>query len=139
MDEEVNQFRMTHNVLNRTDFLGIPKRQWIEGIILLIVFSLIVSAIPFTPIVRRVVIIVYGGSLCALGIHGIKRLSISEIIIGEIKFLKGRKILHLCGPEYKRQKNMTAGGQYRESSDLERIIENVKKRIQDFTDEYADN
>ena len=138
-DTENEPIRITHNVLNQNDFLGKPKRQWAEAIAFTFLFFLIVSAIPFTTVVRWVIFLVFGGAILFIGIRGIKNRSLIEIIIGEVKFLKRKRILHLYGPEYKRQKGVAAGGQDTSMSDAERIIEYVKQKVTDFTDKYADS
>ena len=91
-DTENEPIRITHNVLNQNDFLGKPKRQWAEAIAFTFLFFLIVSAIPFTTVVRWVIFLVFGGAILFIGIRGIKNRSLIEIIIGEVKFLKRKRM-----------------------------------------------
>lgn len=137
-EEEEYSVPITQNVMNQNEVIGIPKRRWIEGIVFTFLFFMIISLIPFTSVVKNVILLVFGGGLFFLCIHGIKDRSITEIFISEIKFQKRKRILHLVGPEFKRQKGVAAGGQNSEMSDAERLSLYVKEKINDFTDKYAD-
>ncbi len=129
---------ITQNVINQNDIIGIPRRRWIEAIVFTFLFIMIISLIPFTSVVKNVILLVFGGGLLFLCLHGIKERSITEILISEIKFQKKKRILHLAGPEFKRQKGVAAGGQNSDMSDAERLMLYVKEKINDFTDKYAD-
>lgn len=136
--EKIFTTLITKNVLRQGEFLGIPKRNIAEAVLAVVAFITFLFVVPFSSIVRNVSILVYGIPIFIFFLHGIKNRSVSEIIIGEVRYLRKRRALHLRGPEYVRQPGKSASGNETKRSDFQGISEMVKEKVKGFIDEYSD-
>ena len=128
-------YRWTHNVIEKSKFHGIEKRNLAEAIIVPFVVSVVILSIPFTRIVKIMTLIVILPTLFTVFVKGYKNRSIFEFIRDEIRFKKRRRVLHLRGVEYKRKK----GAQYTDYEEygfVKSVIEKSKQKLTEFIEKY---
>ena len=116
-------YRWTHNVIEKSKFHGIEKRNLAEAIIVPFVVSVVMTLIVILP------------TLFTVFVKGYKNRSIFEFIRDEIRFKKRRRVLHLRGVEYKRKK----GAQYTDYEEygfVKSVIEKSKQKLTEFIEKY---
>ena len=138
-NEKVEVYTLTKNVVNRSKFLGMEKRNLVEAIIFTALVLYIVNvAIPFTPLVKIICSLVLGIFTFALNIIGIKKRSLTEILVAEIKFRQNRRRLHLRGPEYVRKRVISNYTESEDESLAERYFKLAKEYIDGFVERYGE-
>lgn len=129
---------ITKNVLNKNNFIGFQKRNWIEGILAASAATYIIRLIPFVSSIKSVVTVITFSTILFVTLVGIKSRSLTQVLIAEYKFKKNRRKLHLRSCEYVREKTI----EKENNEDLSyagRIWKNINKRIDKFITAYHQN
>ena len=139
MDEEEKNapitYSFTDNVIKKGVFLNNPTRNWIEAALSTAFVLWVINSIHFTGIVRLIASLTFGGATFFFMLKGIKNRSVTEILIAEIKFRRGRRKLHLRGPEYKRQKKDFSSMEGGNESIAQRYWKEWRQKLLDFAKE----
>lgn len=141
MDEEKREFttyNISLNCIESGTFFNIPHRRWIEAVIFTIIVIVIIKFIPFTTVVGNVLCITLGAPTFGFFLKGIKNRSVTEMILAEIRFRRNRRVLHLRGPEFKKEKqdfSKYAGG---DETNAERFIRRIKELLNGYADKVLE-
>jgi hypothetical protein len=138
-NEEKSRYNISLNCMESEQFFGIPHRRWFEAIFFAFIVIVIIRLIPFTDVVKNVLSFTFGGSTFAFFLKGLFNRSVTEILMAEIKFSKNRRVLHLRGPEYKKQKqdfSKYAGG---DETNAERLIRRFKEALNGYADKVLED
>ena len=129
-DDELKilEYQWTSNVIEKSKFHGIEKKNLVEAIIVSATVTLFIVAIPFTNIVKGMSAAVIVPVLFVVFVKGYKNRSIFQFIRDELKFKHRRRVSHLRGPE-----------SYEEFGFIESIITKSKQRLDDFIEKYDTN
>ena len=133
-DESQIEYSITPNVLESGLFLGIPYRKWFEAVGFTLLICIIICVIPFTNLVKFILCLVFGTAIFRFNLMGLCNRSVTEMMAAEIRFLRHKRVLHLRGPEYVKQKqdfSMYAGG---DETNFERLLRQTKGRLNDYAD-----
>lgn len=139
-DDELKilEYQWTSNVIEKSKFHGIEKKNLVEAIIVSATVTLFIVAIPFTNIVKGMFAAVIVPVLFVVSVKGYKNRSIFQFIRDELKFKHRRRVSHLRGPEYKRKEKKQFES-YEEFGFIESIIAKSKQRLDDFLEKYDTN
>ena len=139
-DDELKilEYQWTSNVIEKSKFHGIEKKNLVEAIIVSATVTLFIVAIPFTNIVKGMSAAVIVPVLFLVFVKGYKNRSIFQFIRDELKFKHRRRVSHLRGPEYKRKEKKQFES-YEEFGFIESVIAKSKQRLDDFIEKYDTN
>ncbi len=132
-DREMN-YQLRLNCIENDSFLGISYRKWVDTFVFGGAVFLIIMVIPFTSLVTTILLVTIMIPTIMLCIHGICNRSVSEMLFAEMRFRKNKRVLHLRGPEYVRQKtdfSKYAGG---DETNGERIVRTIKESLNRYAD-----
>lgn len=87
-EEELIAYEIPDNIIDSKRILTFRKRNWIEGIICVVIIGFIVWSIPFVLRVKIIFTVCIGGAVLWLSLHGIKDQSLTE---GIMNFKRAKK------------------------------------------------
>ena len=126
---------ITKNVLDKNNFMGFQKRNWIEGVIAASAATYLIRLIPFVSSLKSVVSVITFSTILFVTLVGIKSRSLTQVLVAEYKFKKNRRKLHLRSCEYVRERTLDKGN-YEEQSYAGRIYKTINKKIDRFITAY---
>lgn len=128
------EYSIISNVVESGYLLGIPYRNWLEGIISFLLILIFVLLIPFTNVVRAVIVIIYGLGAFIFNLRGIMNRSLSQMFIAELNFRRNRRILHLRGPEFKKSKQDFSKYLGSDESNGKILLLKIRDRVNSYAD-----
>lgn len=129
MEGKNQQFRIFENVIQSGQIFGIPHRNWGEAIIFTGCVVIGILMAPFTEIATLMGIIVFGFASFITFLRGYKNRSLTQILIAEAKFRKNKRVCHLRGPQYVRNKRVIISADMEGQSKASKMINNAKAKL----------
>lgn len=140
-DEKLIVYTIPDNVLESKRIFGFRRRNWIEGLICVVIVGFIILQIPFVLRVKIIFLICMCGPILLLNLVGIKDQSIFEAI-SNIKLGRENKgEYHLRRPDYEeryksRGVDQSINGISNGSSAADKVGDILKQKYADFKDKY---
>ena len=110
---------ITKNVLDKNNFMGFQKRNWIEGVIAASAATYLIRLIPFVSSIKSVVSVITFSTILFVTLVGIKSRSLTQVLVAE----------------YVRERTLDKGN-YEEQSYAGRIYKTINKKIDRFITAY---
>jgi len=135
-DEALYEFSIPDNILDSKRIAGFRKRNWIEGIISVIIVGYIINLVPFVTRVKIIFLVCLCLSVLLLNLIGIKDQSIFEAIFNIRHAMKLKGNYHLRRPGSERRTNNAGrmgeslGGAGNGSSAADKVFELAKGKFE---------
>ena len=131
-EEQRKSREITQNVIQSHKFAGIDIRNWIEAAVWSILIFVIVAQLNFVTKVKWIVLIVLIACAVYINLTGLHGLTVSQLVISEIKFRRSKIRLHLGTPDHERKVSNWSNEEVEGDSYAEKAIFLIKRAYKKY-------